>query len=563
MVCCRGEVVRSVRVEGTRRPVQLSTRAGEVLEGTKVEADVHRLWASGAFSDVRVEATTAPEGTDVVFRVEEKPQVFLNRIRIEPHKGPDPPAPAPGSVVDLLKAQQTAVAAKEQLVQEGYRDAKVEPELVPVGAGRADLKLHEDPGPRFRVDSVRFSGELGLDRRELAGALRATRSKRILPLIWTQHAPFSNQAVESEVERVRSLYISKGYLDAVLRVGDIAYSGDKATVTIDVKAGQRFGVRDLRLVADGQNILFQPGPAGSFPAAALCGCLLKQRRQGENAGKMDFPPKVQFRDRGSNWVSGGATLDTGQPYTVGRIDIRGNHKYGDLTIRRALVLEEGGLFDWRRLRRSVARINQMDLFEPAGDDTVRISRDDAARRADVTITVKEKSRGRWYLSGPVGPASVAGPLQAAIQSRLPAWGRGVLETSTYFLTFSYVAFAQPLGRFLPIASSKRFFPLIGLERRFLPGQWWTSGFILSPQLGWQGSLFSYGASHGYVLARRALGGELGSEPPIAVPVERIDLEGNARDAGFLLCEQRRSRWAPLGAGARLALDFWFGSTRPF
>ena len=37
----------------------------------------------------------------------------------------------------------------------------------------------------------------------------------------------------------------------------------------------------------------------------------------------------------------------------------------------------------------------------------------------------------WLLSGPVGPMSVAGPLQFAIGSRLPSWGQGIFEMATY------------------------------------------------------------------------------------------------------------------------------------
>jgi outer membrane protein insertion porin family len=567
-VACYGDTIRSVRVEGTARVLHLATRAGQPLEQSVLSKDIHQIYNTGAFSDVKVEAAETEGGAEVVFRVVEKPRVFLNRVRVEPHKGPQPPPPAPGSSVDPIEAQQAAVSVRDQLVQEGYRDAKVEPELVPAGARKMDLKLHEDPGIRYTIDRVQFSGQLGLEARDLSGMLRATRSKRVLPLVWTRHAPFSNAALESDLERLRSLYISRGYLDPVLRVGDIAYNGSKATVTYQVRAGERYGIRDFSLAANGQNLRFTPGENGALPSG-FCSCLFQRRHEAERAGKMDFAPTIQYRDipgggpGAENRVSAEANLVTGQPYTVGRIDIAGNKKYRDSTIRRALVLNEGDPFDWSRLRRSIARVNQMDLFEPAGEDTVKVRRDDAARTADLTITVKEKARGRWYLSGPVGPASVAGPLQAVIQSRLPAWGRGVFETSTYFLTFSYVAFAPPLTRFIPGVAAKTFFPLLGLERRYMPGQWWTSGFILSPQLHWQGSLFSYGASHGYALARKALGGETGAEPPIMIPVERIAVDGASRQAGYLLCEKQRSRWAPLGTGARLALDFWFGTTRPF
>ena len=47
-------VVQRVTVSGTERPLQLVTRAGELLDRGRVARDVKRLWETGWFDDIRV-----------------------------------------------------------------------------------------------------------------------------------------------------------------------------------------------------------------------------------------------------------------------------------------------------------------------------------------------------------------------------------------------------------------------------------------------------------------------------------------------------------------------------
>ena len=127
--------------------------------------------------------------------------------------------------------------------------------------------------------------------------------------------------------------------------------------------------------------------------------------------------------------------------------------------------------------------------------------------------------------------SIAGPLQFAISSRLPSWGRNVFELSTYTASLSFMAFARPWRAFLPFLPKRRFLMLFTLTRPQLPGQRFLSGFSVAPQLGWQGMMFGYGLSQ----SRDLLGGVLQSErdltPPLAVTVVRP-----GRPDGVMSCE---------------------------
>src|SRR5687767_9045377 len=55
-------VIQTVTVDGTTRPLQVETKAGEVFESSRIASDVKRLWATGWFDDIRVARESVPAG---------------------------------------------------------------------------------------------------------------------------------------------------------------------------------------------------------------------------------------------------------------------------------------------------------------------------------------------------------------------------------------------------------------------------------------------------------------------------------------------------------------------
>jgi hypothetical protein len=219
-------------------------------------------------------------------------------------------------------------------------------------------------------------------------------------------------------------------------------------------------------------------------------------------------------------------------------------------------LEEGGLFDWNKLHASLERLNGLGLFQPLTVNDIQISRDFHTAVADVTIRLRELPKGRWKFSGPVGPLSVAGPLHGSIASRLPGWGRGVFELSTYYAVVSVTGFSTPLRRIFSTAPRRDFVPYFSLERPYMAGQEWISGFSITPQFGRTSILGSYGLTQAH---RRLRNRVTGATPPAASIVAPISLD---ELASLLLCEppKPRLRWLRMAGG--LAFD-WLLAQPPF
>src|SRR5262245_12298814 len=154
----------------------------------------------------------------------------------------------------------------------------------------------------------------------------------------------------------------------------------------------------------------------------LCECLLDVRRSAEAQGRLDFTAEVESVGTGER-LELSARISEGSAYAVGRINFTGHSGINDSSLRRTLTIYERDVLDLGQLRRSLARINAIGVFEPLTLEDIRMARQDDGVTADLTIPLRERKRRWWTLSGRIFPD--IGPLQASVASRLPPWGRGV------------------------------------------------------------------------------------------------------------------------------------------
>ena len=297
--------------------------------------------------------------------------------------------------------------------------------------------------------------------------------------------------------------------------------------------------------------------ATGAPADAMCACLLEVRRIAESQGRIDFGVGIETNGD-SDPIDVTAHVEMGSQYSVGRIHFTGHSAINDSTLRRAFTLRERDLFDVGKLRRSLARLNEIGLAKTVTFADIIVTRQTDGSTADITIPLRARGRRWWSLSGPIIPG--LGSYQASISSRLPTWGRGALDASTYLFTFNVLALAHSsLARAragVVTFMSKAPPALVLLERPFVPGQEWLSGFAWSPALSVPTTVAYYGRTHLGCGVRAVL--EDQTRDTLAVPLVR-----SGRPAGeFLVCQPAQSRWRWLRRGAVHAIDIALAAALP-
>jgi outer membrane protein insertion porin family len=554
-----GLVIKSVRVAGTTSPVELKTQVGQIFDASNIQSDVRRLWATGRFDDIRVETSPEQEGTAVIFRVVEMPQLVLHTFHVEPSTfGLQMNLPE-GTPMSRLRAHQIANQAQQDLRSDGFRTATVDYNLVPFIGNKVDLHLNIDAGERIRVKQVDFTGDPEFDPKDLRGTLRSLKIRRVTPPIpglwngWRLFPGYSPEGVQGDLALLRSYYISRGYFDAAVKLDDVQVSQKTAHVSIQVQAGQLYHVPTWQVSGNGVR------PKVVHPLNSLmryqnfCSTLFVARRDAEHDGILDFTVNMQVQPTMASTKEAPeanmtADVERGKPFHIGRIEFTGNRHFTEAAVRSNFLLDEGDLLDEHLLRKSMARLNEANFFEPVNERNTILHTDPKTGIADIDLRVTERKRGSWNLSGPVGPASIAGPLEASIRTRLPAWGSGLLEASTYTASISLIAFFHSL---LPVMGLPKIplIPLAALNRPYTPGEGWKSGFMIIPQLGWQYMVMGYGVAQLEHRAIPALQGDRGLEPELPVTVE------TPTSRTTMFCEPPAPRFSPARNALAMALRF--------
>ena len=449
--------------------------------------------------------------------------------------------------------------------------------MVTLTTASAEPSAGQNAGPAkasasLRVREVRFDGDTAFEPETLKNVLEELKDRRVIPAVWTRQPLYESRAVAADLARLRSFYISHGYFDARVEVAGLTVEGREAILTLNVRSGPKYSARQVEIDGIDREVV-QPvvGARGEFRGGSLCTCLLDARRIAEAHGQLDFAAEIDVSPTDAaaasesigKWVDVTARVRRGSEYTIGRINFSGHRRVNDATLRRAIALQERAVFDVRQLRVSLAALNSSGLFEPLTLRDVEITRNPDTLTADLKIAVRERPGRRWSLSGPITPAAFATSLQANISARLPPWGRGVFEASTYYVTFSLTGFLNPLARLLPIrARAGR--PLLVLERPYVPGQGLFSGFEFSPQLSARSLLANYGLIHLDATTRVRLNGAQPDDSGLLIPIlgpHRSDAGRRSEEARFLICKPPPPRRLWLRVAA-IAADLALTAFRP-
>ena len=139
------------------------------------------------------------------------------------------------------------------------------------------------------------------------------------------------------------------------------------------------------------------------------------------------------------------------------------------------------------------------------------------------------------IGGPLGPMSLFGPIHGRVETRLPAWGQGLLQLSTYTVGGWLTSVPELVAQGDAWVWRTVWKPSFVLSRPAMPGSAWTTGYLWSPQLTWRQAL----AANAAMQFRGGLGSLLEGRP--LAPSLRVSVTHAERGAiGEIVCEPQRS-----------------------
>ncbi|MFC1644364.1 outer membrane protein assembly factor BamA, partial [Candidatus Omnitrophota bacterium] len=383
---------------------RIKIKPGDVFAESALNKELKRLYAMGYFSDVFVETQERPEGIVVVFTVVEKPIIgkieFRGNARIKSDRLSKKLSTEEGVLLDFNLLARDVAEIRTSYVEEGYSKVKVDYRIeTDPDTGEATVVFMIDEGYPLKIRSINFEGNESIPDDEL---MKYMTTKTAWWFI--RKGAFDEDKFQSDLDRITSVYRSKGFLDARL-TSRTEYSADgkEMDLTVVVDEGRQYLIGTVEI--QGELV---------FPKLEIRDLI--NARPGDPFDYQEIKTDMDniralYYDRGYM----NADIDLSQKYNpatdrmdlmyniqaheqvyVGMINIIGNTKTKDKVIRRELRVYPGEKYDGEKLKKSKERIYNLGFFEDVYFETVPTDKKDVK---DLNVTVKETKTGEFSFGG--------------------------------------------------------------------------------------------------------------------------------------------------------------------
>jgi outer membrane protein insertion porin family len=290
------EVISKIEVLGATKLTpetvlfKAGLKVGDDLRTLDLTSILEKLWASGAFEDIKFEIDDTKEGKKLTIRVMERPivkeidyrggtEVGLSNLKdkIKEKKL----TVVENAVYDPEAARKIKSLIVEQCAEKGFRNPVIDVALEPLGGGLARLVFDIKEGGKVKIYKVAFRGNKIFSSAKLRRVMEKTRQHWIFSWL-TSHDLLVDKNLEEDLQNLKKEYWQQGYKDVfvgqpTIEVEDFTTPRQKrknekrikeakspkydmrATLTIPVLEGEKFYEGKLKI--EGNNKIFR-GEAG-------------------------------------------------------------------------------------------------------------------------------------------------------------------------------------------------------------------------------------------------------------------------------------------------------------
>lgn len=428
--------VRDIRVEGLQRTdpgtvfSYLPVKVGGNFDDAIARDSIKALFATGFFDDVRIET----EGDILVVTVEERPtiaQININGAKMlekdQIRNALKSQSFAEGRIFqqDVLDAAVNEL--KQQYFMRGRYSVDVKTTQTKLERNRIGVQFDITEGEVARIKRINLVGTKVFDEAKLQDMFSLTTSGW---MTWyTKTDQYSKPKLTADLEKLRSYYQDRGYLDFNVNSTQVEISENKEEIylTVNVTEGQKYTLGDVKFAgdtiipeADLRKLLeIKPGDIFSREKVTRSSAAIAEYYGKEGYAFANINP-VPDVDRAKSMAAFTFYVDPGRKSYVRRINISGNSITRDEVIRREMRQMEAAPYDGAKIKRSKQRLDQLDYFKEVNIETPVVP--DAVDQVDVNVAVTEKKTGSFNIG--VGYGQSEGVILIASLSQANFLGSG-------------------------------------------------------------------------------------------------------------------------------------------
>ena len=441
-------VIGDIRIEGMQRTEpgtifgQLPVKVGQQFTDDLATEAVRRLYATGLFSDVRIETANRV----VVVVVQERATIaslsFSGMREFEPKGMTDSLRQigfGDGRVFDQSMLEQAEFELRQQYLAKGKYAAEITSTVTPLPRNRVGINFDVFEGAVARIREIKVIGNEAFTESNLLGLFKMTTPGW---LSWyTDSDKYSREKLERDLETLRSFYLDRGYLEYKAEPPQVTISGDRKDIfiTLTISEGKPYKVTSVNLAG---NLLGLENEVSTLVQVKAGETFSGEKTNATAKSISDYlgglgyafanvnPNPVLNRENQTAELT--FYIDPSRRVYVRKIQITGNHRTRDEVVRRELRQPEAAWYDSGKIKLSRDRLDRLGYFKDVkvGTEPVPNSPD----QVDINLTVTEKPTGMINLG--VGYGQVDGVILSAGITEDNVFGSGTnltlnLNTSLY------------------------------------------------------------------------------------------------------------------------------------
>lgn len=390
----------------------LGISIGKPLDLKELSAGLERLYGTGRYADIQVEAELREGG--VVLRFLTKPAWFIGRVTVE--GVPDPPNR--GQLENATKLElgsqfterafRQAIEKLEQLLKNnGFYRARIESDFeAQPEVNQVNIRFFIEPGERAKFAHPTLTGDLERRPEDIVGD---TGWKRLWGLLGWKTV--TENRVQRGLENIRTAYRKDNRLLASVALDDLKFQPDPNTVTpaLKIDAGPTIEIRtEGAKISRGK--LRQLIPI--YQEQSVDKDLLV-----EGAGNIQsylqsegyFDARVNFKTADPSTDKEVITfvLDRGPRHSLKHLEISGHSYFDTATIRERMYLRTANLLQFRHGRFSEEYLERdrqaiTDLYRGNGFREVKVSSRIEANYEgdpkDIAVYLQIEEGPQWFVS---------------------------------------------------------------------------------------------------------------------------------------------------------------------
>ena len=401
--------ISDIKVQGLKR-----VDPGLVFDNIPFEVDtpineanfseaIQLLYKTGQFKNISIDL----EGSVVIIIVNEKPIVstitFHGADAIEPDKIKEGMLQmnfGEGLLFNETTLKMVKNEISKQYLNLGLYSADVETKVTPQERNRIAIDFYINEGSTARIKEVNIIGVTKFDEDDLLSRLDLKPTSFMS--WWNKDDRYSRQVLTGDLEKIRSFYMDRGYLDFDIENTTVSISETKKNVyiAIIIDEGDKYNFGNIKISGKyyplNEEEIFQ-NDIKTIKGEVFSRKLLNQSTESINQelGNYGYAfsnvNPIPDVDKNNLTVGFNYFIEPGKKVYVRRISFIGNETTQDKVLRREMRQFESSYYDKEKIDQSTRRLKRTQYFE--GVDIKTVSVPGISDQVDLTVAVKEKNTG--------------------------------------------------------------------------------------------------------------------------------------------------------------------------